>query len=257
MRAVYTFEVSLSMFSRLRHWSQHAFAHLPLLIPSSCALCAASGSKVLCGGCRTQFFTVHNHRCVQCALPLSDTHATVCGACLRQPPAFDATIVTADYTPPIDQLVLALKFGNRLELAPLMAEMLRDAALRVQELPLPTQLTAVPLGAQRLVERGFNQALEIAKPLARALGVTLDARLVLRQRETRAQSLLHPDERQKNIRRAFGMPAAAIDSVRNAHVGVVDDVMTTGETLNELAATLKRFGAARVTNFVFARTLPN
>lgn len=204
-----------------------------------------------------QFFAVANHRCIQCATPLSDMHTTVCGACLRRPPAFDATIVAVDYAPPSDRLVLALKFGNRLELAPLMADMLRDAALRARGLQLPTQLAAVPLGAQRLAERGFNQALEIAKPLSHALGVALDARLMLRQRETHAQSLLHPDERQKNIRHAFIVPAAAIDSVRDAHVGVVDDVMTTGETLNELAATLKRFGAARVTNFVFARTLPN
>lgn len=257
MRAVYTFEVLSSMLSRLRHWSQHALTRLPSLIPSSCAMCGSAADDALCDGCRMQFFAVHSHRCAQCAIPLSDTHARVCGACMRQPPAFDATIVAADYAPPTDRLVLALKFGNRLELAPLMAKMLRDATLRAQELPLPTQLAAVPLGTQRLAERGFNQALEIAKPLSRALGVALDARLILRQRETRAQSLLHPDERQKNIRRAFLVPAAAIDLVQNAHVGVVDDVMTTGETLNELAATLKRFGAARVTNFVFARTLPN
>ena len=245
------------MFSRLRHWSQHASVRLPLLIPSSCAMCGSAGNNALCDGCRKQFFARRSHRCVQCAIPLSDTYATLCGACTRQPPAFDATIVAADYTPPVDRLVLALKFGNRLELALLMADMLRDAALRAQELPLPTKMAAVPLGAQRLAERGFNQALEIAKPLSRALGVVLDAQLALRQRETRAQSLLHPDERQKNIRRAFIVPAKAIDAVRNAHVGVVDDVMTTGETLNELAATLKRFGAARVTNFVFARTLPS
>ncbi|WP_286758400.1 phosphoribosyltransferase family protein, partial [Ralstonia sp. RL] len=182
---------------------------------------------------------------------------TLCGDCLRQAPAFDATIVAADYAPPVDQLVLALKFGNRLELAPLMARMLRDAALRAQKLPLPSLLTAVPLGSGRLAERGFNQALEIAKPLSRALGVALAARLTERQRETAAQALLHPDERMRNMRRAFIVSSHALERVRGAHVGVVDDVMTTGATLNELAATLKRFGAARVTNFVFARTLPD
>ena len=82
-------------------------------------------------------------------------------------------------------------------------------------------------------------------------------RLLSRERETRAQSLLHPDDRHHNIRSAFIVSSKAIDLVRGAHIGVVDDVMTTGETLNEIAATLKRFGAARVTNFVFARTLPN
>jgi len=193
---------------------------------------------------------------MQCAIPLpaSTSGTAKCGDCLKHEPAFDATIVAADYAPPIDQLVLALKFGNRLQLAPLMARMLHDAAVCTRGLALPTRLAAVPLGKQRLAERGFNQALEIAKPLARALGVKLDARLIARQRDTRAQSLLHPDERHKNIRQAFLVPGNAITLLQGAHVGVVDDVMTTGETLNELAATLKRFGAARVTNFVFART---
>jgi len=164
---------------------------------------------------------------------------------------FDSTVVAADYAPPIDQLVLALKFGNRLELAPLFAGMLRNA---IAQTTLPEYLTAVPLGPKRLVERGFNQALEIARPLSKALAVRIDAEAVIRQRDTHAQAMLHPDERRKNIRHAFLVPAQAIDKVKGRHVGVVDDVMTTGETLNEVAATLKRFGASRVTNFVFART---
>ncbi len=189
---------------------------------------------------------------------MAASSASKCGNCLKQAPAFDATIVAADYAPPVDQLVLALKFGSRLALAPLFARMLRDALLQehAQSVALPTQLIAVPLGAQRLAERGFNQALEIARPLSRALGIPLDAHLVARQRETTAQSLLHPNERHKNIRHAFTVAHDAIDRVRGRHIGVVDDVITTGETLNEMAATLKRFGAVRVTNFVFARTLP-
>lgn len=248
------------MLSRLRHWSHRLFAGLPALIPSSCALCGNASEYTICAGCHQQFFTASQHRCTQCATPLPEiieATAPVCGDCLKQPPAFDATIVAADYAPPIDQLVLALKFGSRLALAPLFACMLRDALLheRANRLALPTQLIAVPLGTQRLAERGFNQALEIAKPLSRALGIKLDPHLVIRQRETSAQALLHPDERHKNIRHAFMVSNDAADRVRGRHIGVVDDVITTGETLNEMAATLKRFGAARVTNFVFARTL--
>lgn len=218
-----------------------------------------NGNETICAGCQAQFFSRRQHRCAQCAIPLphiTAANATRCGDCLNHEPAFDATIVAADYAPPIDQLVLALKFGNRLALAPLFAGMLRDALLHAQETVLPNQLTAVPLGPQRLAQRGFNQALEIAKPLSRALGISLDPRLTMRLRDTQAQALLHPDERQKNIRHAFMVSANAIERVRGRHIGVVDDVITTGETLNEMAATLKRFGAARVTNFVFARTLP-
>ena len=248
------------MLSRLRHWSLHLSARLPALVPSSCALCGMVDDGAICGSCRVRFFAVRKHRCTQCATPLpgiTQACAQRCGDCLKQPPAFDATFVAADYAPPIDQLVLALKFGSRLALAPLFARMLCDALLheRAQALALPTQLIAVPLGAQRLTERGFNQALEIAKPLSRALGIALDAHLVLRQRETNAQALLHPDERHKNIRHAFMVAHGAVDDVRGRHIGVVDDVITTGETLHEMAATLKRFGATRVTNFVFARTL--
>ena len=182
-----------------------------------------------------------------------------CGACLSQPPAFDATIAAADYVPPVDQLVLALKFAGRLALAPLCARLLRDAVLsdaRPQQprQSLPTLLLAVPLGEGRLAARGFNQALEIARPLSRSLGIELQARLALRDRETVAQSLLHPDERQHNMRGAFGLCAGA--DVRGRHIGVVDDVITTGATLQEMALLLKRHGAARVTNLVFARTLP-
>jgi ComF family protein len=242
------------MLSRLRHWSQHLLARLPSAVPSSCALCGGGSDEAVCDGCHGQFFAHRPARCQQCAIPLTDTHAALCGDCLKQPPAFDATVVAADYAAPVDQLVLALKFGNRLELAPLLARKMRDALLQQRELALPSLLTAVPLGSLRLAERGFNQALEIAKPLSHALGVQLDAHLVVRQRDTRAQALLHPDERHKNLRNAFLVSGNAIDRLRGRHVGVIDDVMTTGETLNELAATLKRFGAARVTNFVFART---
>lgn len=242
------------MLSRLRHWSQHVLERLPAALPSSCAMCGGSNHEAVCGGCHAQFFGRRQHRCAQCAIPLVDGTAPLCGQCLKQPPAFDATIVATDYAPPVDQLVLALKFGSRLEMAPLFAGMIRDALLDARGLPLPAQLTIVPLGPRRLVERGFNQALEIARPLSRLLGIGLDARIVTRRHDTPAQALLPPAERRRNIRNAFLIPAHAIDRVRGRHVGVVDDVMTTGETLNELAATLKRFGAVRVTNFVFART---
>lgn len=246
------------MLSSLRHWSRQLITRLPSVIPSSCAVCGTVNDDAICSACRKQFFGQVAHRCLQCAIPLPGMQALTaakCGECLKDPPAFDATVVAADYAPPIDRLVLALKFGNQLALAPMFARILRDALLNRQQLPLPTILTAVPLGRQRLAERGFNQALEIARPFSRALGIALDPHLVARLRETQAQSLLHPDERHKNIRHAFLVPGGAAAHVHGRHIGVVDDVITTGETLSELAATLKRFGATRVTNFVFARTL--
>jgi ComF family protein len=181
----------------------------------------------------------------------------VCAQCHQTEPAYDATIIAADYLPPVDQLVLALKFGHRLSHAALFGELLRDALLSAPPgQSLPTLLLPVPLGRQRLMERGFNQALEIAKPLSHALGVPLHPYTLVRTRETGAQSGLHTGARRSNIRGAFALDLSRAVDVAGQHVGLVDDVMTTGSTLNEVAATLKRYGAARVTNLVFARTPP-
>jgi ComF family protein len=180
--------------------------------------------------------------------------AGTCATCQAYPPSYDATIFAVDYAPPLDHLVLQLKFSARLPLAPWFAELLRDAVLARSGQPLPELLCPVPLGASRLVERGFNQALEIARPLSSALGVPLHPRLAVRQLDTRAQSGVSPHERAENIRGAFAIEDP--DLVEGRHVGIVDDVMTSGSTLEELAATFKRYGAARVTNLVFARTPP-
>ncbi len=244
------------MLYRFLDWTRHFIRQLPAALPSSCALCGISGTDSLCHNCNSRFFKQHPHRCLQCASPLAfaSYKAERCGNCLSAPPAFDATIVASDYSAPIDQLVLALKFGNRLALAPLFARMLRDAILREPAFTMPTLLAAVPLGEKRLAERGFNQALEIANPLAQAIAIPLAPDLIERTRDTLMQAMLPTAERHRNIRHAFALPANAVKFVRGQHIGVVDDVLTTGETLNEIAATLKRHGAVRVTNLVFART---
>lgn len=236
-----------------QHWLQHLFALLTSCVPSTCALCGTTDPTSLCEGCRKQFFSRPRSRCIRCAIPVFAS-AHTCGACLKHPPAFDRTFVAVDYAAPLDQLALTLKFGGRLNLAPLLAEMIQDAFYSTEQQIDLTLLTAVPLGRRRLAERGFNQALEIAKPLARALSVKLNARLVLRQRETDAQALLPPDARRKNMQRAFAVPDAMLPQIQGQHIGVIDDVITTGETLNAVAMTLKRAGAATVTNLVFART---
>ena len=247
------------MLSALRHLPRHLASQLSSALPSSCALCGQGGEHGICTGCRAQFFSQQPIRCAQCAnlLPYASGGHGICGDCLKQPPAFDATIVATDYAAPVDQLVLALKFGGNLTLASLFAQMLGDECLRAQRDndALPTLLSAVPLSEQRLAERGFNQAQEIARHLSCALSIPLDTHLAVRVRDTLAQALLPPKERRKNMRHAFTLTPAAIERIKGKHIGIVDDVITTGETLGELAATLKRFGAARVTNFVFARAL--
>ena len=228
------------------------------LLPSSCALCGMGCAGPVCAPCRAQFLAAPGARCGRCANPLGPADAGLqCGACQAHQPAYDATVVAADYVSPVDQLVLQLKFGGTLALAPWFGQVLGEAVAARAGLALPHVLCPVPLGPRRLVERGFNQALEIARPLSIALGIPLRATLALRAHDTAAQSSVAPAQRKKNIRNAFMVAPDALAMVRGQHIRVVDDVMTSGATLNELAATLKRFGAARVSNFVFARTPPH
>lgn len=216
---------------------------------------------MICDGCSKHYFASRPRRCAQCANPLprsSGAGLLQCGNCLKQTRAFDATIVVCDYAAPLDQLIQALKFRGQLTLAPVFAKMLRDAMLMHAagtKAELPDILMAVPLSAQRLQQRGFNQAHEIAKPLAHLTGIPLRHDLLLRQRDTLPQSMgLDLEQRRRNLRQAFAMTPAARAKIDGRHIGVVDDVMTTGETLHALAKTLRRHGARRITNFVFART---
>ena len=239
-------------------WPQALARMLATLLPCACALCGARCDAPVCPACRLHYLAPRTARCRRCANPVAQADARwPCGACQRQPPAYDATLAAADYAGPLDQLVLQLKFGGALALAPWFAEAMREA-LRLQPgFELPNVLCPVPLGPERLVERGFNQALEIARPLSAALGIPLRPRLAIRALDTRAQSAVKPAERRANIRNAFIVAPDGLAMVRGQHIGIVDDVMTSGSTLNELAATFKRFGAARVSNFVFARTPPH
>ncbi len=242
------------MRSAMRRWAR---ALLPALLPCCCALCGAGCDAAVCAPCQRRYLDPGAPRCPRCANPCAPADAQLpCGACQLMRPAFDATVSAADYAAPLDQLVMQLKFGGTLALAPWCAQALGAAVRARPALELPELLCPVPLGPQRLAERGFNQALEIARPLAAALDVGLQPRLAVRARDTAAQSGVAPGQRRANIRHAFVVAPDALALVRGRHIGVVDDVMTSGHTLHELAATLKRFGAARVSNFVFARTPP-
>ena len=234
-------------------------AAITRLLPARCSLCDAADSALLCPACQQRYLRTTTNRCRQCALPLLPQESSRrCGACLAAPPAFERSIVATDYLAPQDQLVLALKFGQRLALAPLMAHLLCQAiqqAARDDSASAPVQLMlAVPLHRRRLCERGYNQALEIARPLARELGITLHIDGLQRCRDTEAQSRLTLGERKKNLRHAFLITPDLLPHIAGAHLAVVDDVMTSGATLQTIARLLKRHGAASVSNYVFART---
>ena len=228
------------------------------LIPNACLLCRQDSSLVICPDCHLAYFSQIKVRCQQCALPLHHSAASPrCGDCLSNPPGFDFSITVCDYAAPQDQLILALKFAHQLALAPYFANLLRDSILQQKHQELPDLLCAMPLGRRRLIERGFNQALEIARPLSRQLGIPLDLDVLQRSRETAMQSSLPTAARARNVKHAFSLDESQAESIRGKHVGIVDDVMTTGITMHEVATMLKRYGASTVSAYVFARTLPH
>ena len=230
-----------------------------LALPNPCVLCGNLSHKRLCDACDAAYWNEVRLRCVVCAMPLSGfararSARYRCGECTSAPPAFDATIALADYRAPLDALALGLKFRARLMLAHEFGERLaRAAADSLAPSQWPDVIAPVPLARRRLVERGYNQAWEIAKPLAAALRVRANPALIRRIVDTVPQSRLDLDARRANVGRAF----AAGKPVLGQHVAIVDDVMTSGATLDALARTLKAAGAARITNFVALRTPKN
>lgn len=201
----------------------------------------------MCKHCSADLPRLPDERCPVCALP--SPGRAVCGECLAHPRHFDATHAAWRYGFPADRLVQALKYERRLASADFLAGALLELPLHMES---PSDMILpVPLSPRRLAERGFNQAVELARPLARRLGAPLELAAVRRHRDTTPQATLPWKERAKNIRHAF---ECDID-LGGKTVWVVDDVMTTGATLDELARTLKRHGAARVVNVVATRAV--
>lgn len=230
---------------------------LHVLLPAACLGCgrllpAAGNALGLCAPCRAALAPAPADACAVCARPLAAYALPEdyrCGACRRRPPGFDRLLALWSYRPPLDAVVQALKFG-RLDylgrhLAVALAEGLGD------RLDGFDRVVPVPLHWRRHLARGYNQAERIARPLAALLGIPYLGALS-RRRATPPQSLLGREQRLANLRRAFRVPRPG--RVRALRLLLVDDVATTGATLDAAAAALKKAGAAAVTAVVAGRT---
>lgn len=164
-------------------------------------------------------------------------------------PHFDCCYAALIYAHPVNSLITRLKFKHQLEIAGLLAQTL-EQYLHGKDFARPDFILPIPLHPTRLKERGFNQAVEIARPLSRAFDLPLETRLCRRIRVTPSQRELSQRERRKNLRHAFSLHG----SVSGARIALVDDVMTTGSTLDELARELARAGAQQVIAWCVART---
>lgn len=230
------------MSNLISEWMSVALGYC---LPNACFSCGEpSGRFLICDCCETLLPRVcAESACPCCALP--ETGGRLCGRCLARPPAFDATRALFEYSFPVVEMVHALKYGSALALSGELGRRLAGIAGENWDAIIP-----VPVHRRRLRERGFNQALELARPLARQSNIPLWRSVARRIRDTPAQAGLGAKRREQNLRNAFSVS-------RNLHgmsVLVVDDVMTTGATLNEFARTLKERGAAHVANVVVART---
>lgn len=218
-----------------------------MLPAQPCLLCgAASPHGTWCTACDAALPRLPAALCPVCALPT--WQGAVCGHCLRRLPHYTRTVAAYAYAFPLAQLLQAYKFGAQLQLARALADTL------AQRIELrPDCIVPMPLHPARLRERGFNQSLLLAHHLGRKLAVPVLPHACRRVRNTEPQSSLSWRKRGKNIRNAFACTAA----VAGKHVAVVDDVMTTGASLNELARALRLAGATEVSTWVVARTLPH
>lgn len=228
--------------------------HLPR-VPQQCEICRRWGNAALCADCVARY-AVARPRCACCGLTLG-LATPRCGDCLRDAPPFTRTVCAADYGFPWDGLIGAFKFQGRPELAGVLAERLAAAVqndLQTQALPRPDLVLPVPLSPRRLAERGYDQAWELARRVARRLQLPAEARLLQRPIDTAQQSGLGRAARQRNLRTAFMADPARRALLQGRRVALVDDVMTTGATLREASAALLRAGATAVDLWVLART---
>lgn len=207
-----------------------------------------SGATPLCPRCQVDLPYHSLPRCAICAIP--STHGAICGACLKQTPSYTRSIAAFSYAFPIDALLQSLKYAGNLALTNILADPLSHLAATE---PRPDMIIAMPLHPARLRARGFNQALEIAKVIGKQLAIPLHADVCQRTRDTPPQVSLPWKERDKNIKGAF----ACEMNLSGKKIALVDDVMTTGATLNELSKVLRKQGAAEISAWVVARTLPN
>jgi ComF family protein len=226
------------------------------LFKQKCLLCDANSDALeaniheVCRACLNELPRHPKTSCLQCGL---SSGGQLCGSCISSPPDFDVTTSVFLYEFPINAMMQRYKYGNMLSLCAFFGQLLSEKInLESVDIIIP-----MPMHPTRIKERGFNQALEIAKVLCKKSKEKLDFESVERIKLTPPQASLPLKERVKNIKGAFKVKGDKPDKIQGKRIAIVDDVMTTGASLNELAKTLKKAGAAHVECWVIARTLPH
>lgn len=222
------------------------------LLPSKCILCgyAANNTVPLCKPCQHELPILPKH-CEQCARFLTFSTFLKCGACLHKPPEFNRTFALFPYESPIKSWITQLKFHHKLYYANALGKLMahKIESCWYDKSTLPDLIIPVPLHTKRLQERGFNQSVEIARAIAKKLKIPVDYAGIKRIRYTQIQSGLPAHERKSNIDHAFSLSR----NYNGLHIALIDDVMTTGHTVNECAKILKKNGAKMIDVWCAAR----
>lgn len=222
-----------------------------LLWPRRCVLCLAfTQDSDLCIECNRDL--VLNHECCpRCAAPLGEgsEHELVCGACIKKVPEFDTSFIPFRYAYPLDRMIQRLKYAGELSVGRVLANSFAARLLATRSATWPQAIVPVPLGRARYLSRGYNQAIELAQQMRGRINIPLRTDWVVRARETTEQAALARDERQTNVRGAFAMNRAPDCD----HVAILDDVVTTGSTVNEVAKVLRKAGVRRIDVWAIAR----
>jgi len=253
----------MALFKQARFIHRLLEKGMTAVYPARCLLCQTlTGEKAaICESCY-QALPWNTNSCSQCALPLAhplnmttETSTILCGRCQRQTPYYDCSYSIFRYEGDVVQMVHQLKFQQNLVYSKLMATMFSENiserlnASASASVCIPDCLLPVPLHKKRLRQRGFNQSIELARTLSKNLNITLNIGDLMRVRATVSQSGLDARQRKKNIRAAFALR----EGFSASHVAIIDDVVTTGSTVNEIAKLLKASGVERVDVYSFAR----
>jgi ComF family protein len=231
------------MLQQINHW----------LLPHTCILChyPTFNGQDLCQPCFNEL-PILPQSCSRCANILAFPDSK-CGQCLKKPPIATKTHALFLYQSPVTKLIMELKFHENLINARLLGELMTQA-IRTRwyhQLPLPDVIIPVPLHPRRLAERGFNQALEISRPIAKTLSLKLDIQQCERIKNTVAQAQQAAKDRRQNLRGAFKIHG----NFNGRHIAILDDVITTGSTLQAFALALKKAGARQIDIWCCAKSV--